>query len=125
MSKLKLKKGDTVRVISGESRGQEGKIVLIDTKKERVTVEGVNMISKHTKPSAKNADGGIVKQEGTIHISNLMFVEGGKTVRIGRVVNTTTNKIERISKKSKAFLYPAAKAFVFVFVVSILIGTTI
>ena len=104
MSKLKLKKGDTVRVISGESRGQEGKIANIDTKKMRAIIEGVNMISKHTKPSAKNADGGIVKQEGTIHVSNLMFVEGGKTVRIGRVVNEKTNKIERISKKTKAVI---------------------
>lgn len=104
MSKLKLKKGDTVRVISGESRGQEGKIATIDTKKMRATIEGVNMISKHTKPSAKNADGGIVKQEGSIHISNLMFVEGGKTVRIGRKVNEKTNKIERISKKTKAVI---------------------
>jgi large subunit ribosomal protein L24 len=101
MSKLKLKKGDTVRVISGEARGQEGKIVSIDTAKNRAIVEGVNMISKHTKPSAKNANGGIVKQEGSIHVSNLMFVEGGKTVRIGRLVNEKTNKIERISKKTK------------------------
>lgn len=104
MSKLKLKKGDTVKVISGESRGQEGKIVSIDTAKNRAIVEGVNMISKHTKPSAKNANGGIVKQEGSIHISNLMLLEGGKTVRVGRVINETTNKIERISKKSKAVI---------------------
>lgn len=102
MSKLKLKKGDTVKVISGESRGQEGKIVSIDTKKERAIVEGVNMISKHTKPSAKNANGGIVKQEGSIHISNLMFLEGGKTVRIGRTLNEKSGKLERISKKTKA-----------------------
>jgi large subunit ribosomal protein L24 len=61
--------------------------------KERVIVEGVNMISKHTKPSAKNANGGIVKQEGSIHISNLMFVEGGKTVRIGRVVDELLTKL--------------------------------
>ena len=104
MSKLKLKKGDTVKVISGESRGQEGKIVSIDTKKMRTVIEGVNMVSKHTKPSAKNADGGIVKQEGSIHLSNVMFVEGGKTVRIGRQVNEKTNKIERISKKTKAVI---------------------
>jgi large subunit ribosomal protein L24 len=101
MSKLKLKKGDTVRVISGESRGQEGKIIFIDTKKSRVIVEGVNMISKHSKPNAKSPNGGITKQEGSIHISNLMFVEGGKTVRLGRQVDEKTNKIVRISKKSK------------------------
>lgn len=101
MSKLKLKKGDTVRVISGEARGQEGKIISIDTKKLRAVVEGVNMISKHSKPNAKNPNGGITKQEGSIHISNLMFVEGGKTTRIGRKVDEKTNKVVRISKKTK------------------------
>ena len=101
MSKLKLKKGDTVKVISGESRGQEGKIASIDVAKSRAVVEGVNMISKHSKPNAKNPNGGIVKEEGTIHISNLMLVEGGKTVRVGRRVNEKTNKLERYSKKSK------------------------
>ena len=97
--KLKLKKGDAVRVISGEAKGQEGKILSIDTKKNRVLVEGVNLISKHTKPNAKSPQGGIVKQEGSIHISNLMLVEGGKTVRVGRLVQD--GKIVRISKKSK------------------------
>ena len=101
MSKLKLKKGDTVRVISGEARGQEGKIIFIDTKKMRAIVEGVNMISKHSKPNAKSPNGGITKQEGGIHISNLMFVEGGKTVRIGRQADEKDQKIVRISKKSK------------------------
>jgi large subunit ribosomal protein L24 len=101
MSKLKLKKGDTVRVISGESRGQEGKIVSIDTKKMRVIVEGVNMISKHSKPNAKSPNGGITKQEGSVHISNVMFVEGGKTVRIGRSVDEKTKHTVRISKKTK------------------------
>lgn len=100
MSKLKLKKGDTVRVISGESRGQEGKIVSIDTKKMRVIVEGVNMISKHTKPNAKSPNGGITKQEGSVHISNVMFVEGGKTVRVGRQVDDKKNVV-RISRKTK------------------------
>ena len=101
MSKLKLKKGDTVKVISGEARGQEGKIIFIDKKKSRVIVEGVNMISKHTKPNAKSPNGGITKQEGSIHISNLMFVEGGKTVRLGRQMDEKSKKIVRISKKSK------------------------
>src|ERR1041384_1702768 len=101
MSKLKLKKGDTVRVISGEARGQEDKIFLINTKKARVIVEGVNMTSKHSKPNAKSPNGGITKQEGSIHISNLMFVEGGKTVRVGRQADEKSNKLVRISKKSK------------------------
>ncbi|MEI8137516.1 MAG: 50S ribosomal protein L24 [Bacteroidota bacterium] len=101
MSKIKLKKGDTVKVISGESRGTQGKIVSIDIKKERAIVEGVNMVSKSEKPSAKNTNGGIVKKEGSIHISNLMFVEGGKTVRLGRKLNEKTQKLERISSKTK------------------------
>ncbi len=101
MSKIKLKKGDTVKVISGESRGTSGKIVSIDIKKQRAVVEGVNMISKSEKPSAKNTNGGIVKKEGSIHISNLMFVEGGKTVRLGRKLNEKTQKLERISSKTK------------------------
>jgi len=87
-------------VISGESRGQEGKIISIDTKKMRVLVEGVNMISKHTKPNAKSPNGGITKQEGSVHISNVMFVEGGKTVRIGRQVDDKKNVV-RISRKTK------------------------
>ncbi len=101
MAKVILKKGDVVRVISGEARGQEGKIIFIDTKKQRAVVEGVNMISKSEKPNAKNTNGGIVKKEGSIHISNLMYVENGKTVRLGRRINEKTNKSERYSKKTK------------------------
>lgn len=101
MSKLKLKKGDTVKVISGEARGQQGKIISIDVKKSRALVEGVNLISKSEKPSAKNTNGGIVKKEGSIHISNLMLLEGGKTVRVGRRIDEKTGKMERISKKTK------------------------
>lgn len=101
MSKLKLKKGDTVKVISGESRGQQGKIISIDPKKMRAVVEGVNMVSKSEKPNAKNTNGGIVKKEGSVHISNLMYVEGGKTVRLGRKLNEKTQKMERISSKTK------------------------
>jgi len=99
--KFKLKKGDLVRVISGESKGQEGKILEINTTKDRILVEGANMISKHTKPNAKNTNGGIVKQEGSMHISNVMLVEGGKTVRIGRQADEKTGKLVRISKKTK------------------------
>jgi len=101
MSKIKLKKGDTVKVISGEARGSQGKIVSIDTKKLRAIVEGVNMISKSEKPSAKNTNGGITKKEGSIHISNLMFVEGGKTVRLGKKTDEKTGKSIRISRKTK------------------------
>jgi large subunit ribosomal protein L24 len=101
MSKIKLKKGDTVKVISGEARGQQGKIITIDPAKSRAIVEGLNMISKSEKPSAKNTNGGITKKEGYIHISNLMFIEGGKTIRLGRKLNEKTQKIERISSKTK------------------------
>ncbi len=104
MSKLKLKKGDTVKVISGESRGQQGKIISIDVKNLRAIVEGVNLISKSEKPNAKNTNGGIVKKEGAIHLSNLMYVEGGKTVRIGRKIDEKTQKMERISSKTKEVL---------------------
>jgi large subunit ribosomal protein L24 len=99
--KFKLKKGDLVRVISGESKGQEGKILEINTTKDRILVEGANMISKHTKPNAKNTNGGIVKQEGSMHISNVMLVEDGKTVRVGRKADEKTGKLVRISKKTK------------------------
>lgn len=99
--KLKLKKDDLVKVISGNAKGQEGKIVSIDTKKSRVVVEGVNMISKHTKPNAKNPNGGIVKVEGTIHISNLMLVVNGKPTRVGRSNDEKTGKLTRIAKKTK------------------------
>lgn len=99
--KLKLKKDDLVKVISGNSKGQEGKIVSIDLKSQRAIVEGVNMISKHTKPNAKSPNGGIVKQEGSIHISNLMLVVGGKPTRVGRQVDEKTGKIVRIAKKTK------------------------
>lgn len=101
MSKIKLKKGDTVKVISGNSRGQQGKIISVDLKKMRALVEGVNMVSKSEKPNAKNTNGGIVKKEGSIHLSNLMFVEGGKTVRLGRKINEKSQKLERVSRKSK------------------------
>ncbi len=101
MSKLKLKKDDVVRVIAGDAKDQEGKILSIDLKKNRAIVEGVNLVSKHTKPNAKSPNGGIVKQEGSIHISNLMLIVGGKTTRVGRQVNEKTGKIERIAKKTK------------------------
>jgi large subunit ribosomal protein L24 len=101
MSKIKLKKGDTVKVLTGEARGQQGKIINIDLKKSRAIVEGVNMISKSEKPSAKNINGGITKKEGSIHISNLMLVEGGKGVRVGRQLNEKSGRLERISKKTK------------------------
>ena len=96
--KLHIKVGDTVKVISGESKGQEGKISNIDREKMRATVSGVNMIKKHNKPSASNPQGGIEEKEGTLHISNLMVVAGGVATRIGR--KDEKGKLVRYSKKS-------------------------
>lgn len=83
MAMLKIKKGDTVRVIAGKDKGKEGKVLDIDRKNGRVLVEGANMITKHMKPSAANANGGIVQREAMIDISNVMYVHKGKTTRIG------------------------------------------
>lgn len=82
--KLHIKVGDTVKVLSGESRGQEGTVLSIDRKKERATVQGVNVVKRHTKPSASEPQGGIIEKEGGIHISNLMVVVKGQASRIGR-----------------------------------------
>ena len=83
MSAIKIKKGDTVKVIAGKDKDKEGKVLKVDHKKNRVVVEGINMITKHTKPSAQNAQGGIVNMEGPIHVSNVMYIHKGKPTRIG------------------------------------------
>jgi len=102
MSKLHIKKGDTVKVIAGNSKGQEGKVIEVLTSKSRALVEGVNMVSKHTKPNAASPQGGIVKQEASIHISNLLVVDpkSGQATRIGRKIDEKTGKLTRYSKKS-------------------------
>lgn len=83
MSTIKIKKGDTVKVIAGRDKDKEGKVLAVDHKNQTLKVEGVNMITKHTKPSAENQQGGIVSQEGPIHVSNVMYVQKGKVTRIG------------------------------------------
>ncbi|MDE6748801.1 MAG: 50S ribosomal protein L24 [Lachnospiraceae bacterium] len=83
MSTLKIKKGDTVKVIAGKDKDKEGKVVSIDRKNGRVLVEGINKITKHEKPSAANQNGGIVQKEAPIDISNVMYVHKGKPTRIG------------------------------------------
>jgi large subunit ribosomal protein L24 len=100
-TKLHIKKGDTVVVIAGESKGQKGKVLSVQVEKQRAVVEGINMVSKHTKPNAKNTQGGIVKQEAPVHISNLMLVEPatGNPTRIGRRIGEN-GKLVRYSKKS-------------------------
>jgi large subunit ribosomal protein L24 len=97
--KLHIKVGDTVKVLSGESKGQEGKILKIDRSKLRAIVGGVNMVKKHSKPSAADPQGGIIEKEAGLHISNLMVVVNGQATKIGRKENDKGD-IVRYSKKS-------------------------
>ena len=83
MASLKIKKGDTVKVIAGRDKDKEGKVIAINRKKNTLLVEGVNMITKHTKPSMANQQGGIVHQEAPLDISNVMYLHKGKATRIG------------------------------------------
>ncbi len=83
MSALKIKKGDTVRVIAGKDVDKEGKVLDVNTKNNTVLVEGVNMVTKHTKPSAANQQGGIITKEAYIHVSNVMYLHKGQPARIG------------------------------------------
>ncbi|GGW77674.1 MULTISPECIES: 50S ribosomal protein L24 [Flavobacteriales] len=99
MRKLKIKSGDTVRVIAGDHKGQEGKVQKVLIEKNKAIVEGVNTISKHEKPSASNPQGGIVKKEAPIHISNLSLLDkDGNTTRVG--YKEEDGKKVRFSKKS-------------------------
>ncbi|MGN1246356.1 MAG: 50S ribosomal protein L24 [Muribaculaceae bacterium] len=101
MSKLHIKKGDTVIVNAGDDRGKQGRVVRVLVSKNKAVVEGVNVVSKSTKPSAKHPQGGIVKMEAPIHVSNLSLIDpkSGKATRIGRRVNEDGVKV-RYSKKS-------------------------
>ena len=101
MKKLRIKKGDTVYVNAGNDKGKTGKVLSVDPQADRAVVEGVNMVSKHTKPNSKQPQGGIVKQEAPIHISNLNVVDPktGKATRIGRKLNAD-GKLVRYAKKS-------------------------
>ncbi len=83
MATSKIKVGDTVRVIAGKDKDKEGKVLSIDRKNNRVIVEGVNKVMKHSKPNAQNQTGGIIEKEGSVHISNVMYVHKGKAVRVG------------------------------------------
>ena len=101
MSKLNIKKGDTVYVLSGEDKGQQGRVLSVQAAKQRAIVEGINIVSKSTKPSAKHPQGGIVKKEAPIHISNLALIDpkSGKPTRVGYRVNEKGEKV-RYAKKS-------------------------
>ena len=83
MSMLKIKKGDTVKVIAGKDKDKEGKVIAVNQKTGKVIVEGVNMLTKHTKPSMANQNGGIIHQEGPIDASNVMYLHKGEATRIG------------------------------------------
>lgn len=99
MTKLKIKSGDTVKVIAGDHKGSEGKVLKVLKDKNRAIVEGVNMVKKHTKPSAQNPQGGIVEKEASLHISNLSLLTGnGDTTRVG--YRMEGDKKVRFSKKS-------------------------
>ena len=99
--KLHIKKGDVVFVNSVDNKGQQGRVLEVLVEKERAIVEGINLVSKHTKPNAKTQKGGIIKKEASVHISNLNLIDpsSGKPTRIGRKLNDS-NKLVRYSKKS-------------------------
>ena len=99
MTKFKIKTGDTVQVITGDHKGSEGKVVKVFMDKNKAIVEGVNMVKKHTKPSAKNPQGGIIEKEAPIHISNLsLLTKKGEATRVG--YRSEGGKKVRFSKKS-------------------------
>lgn len=103
--KLHVRKGDTVKVIAGDDKGKSGKVMEVIVEKRRVVIEGVNMVTKHQKPSAGKPEGGIKKVEGTVHISNLMVIDpaSGLPVRIGRKINEK-GRLQRYSKKTGEFI---------------------
>ncbi|MBR3396975.1 MAG: 50S ribosomal protein L24 [Lachnospiraceae bacterium] len=95
---VKIKKGDTVKVIAGKDKDKEGKVLSVDQKKNRVLVEGVNMVKKHEKPSGRNQQGGIITREAPIDLSNVMYLYKGKPTRIGYKVED--GKKVRIAKST-------------------------
>lgn len=96
---MKIKKGDTVKVISGANLGKEGKVLKVYPKTNKVIVEGVNVIKKHAKPTQSHPDGGILEYEAPIHASNVMFVDKKGATRVGYKFVTETVKKEEVSKK--------------------------
>jgi large subunit ribosomal protein L24 len=100
-TKLHIRKGDMVTVLSGDSRGMTGKVLNVDTDRQLAIVEGINLVSKHTKPNAKSPQGGIIKKEAFVHISNLMVNDStGKPTRTGRKIDPKKNISARYSKNS-------------------------
>ena len=105
IKKIYIKKGDTVKILTGNDKGKTGKVLEIITSKYRAIVEGINMVTKHVKPSAEKPEGGLINTEATLHISNLMLVEpaSGEPTRVGRKLNAD-GKNQRYSKKSGEFI---------------------
>ncbi len=102
MMKIKIIKNDTVLVTTGNSKGVKGKVIKVFPKENKAVVEGVNLVSKHTKPNAANPQGGIIKQEAKIHISNLMLIDpkSGNPTKVGRERDEKTGKLVRVVKKT-------------------------
>ncbi len=98
---IKLKKGDSVQVIAGADKNKSGKILDIDRKKNRVLVEGVNVVTKHVKPNAQNQQGGIIEKEAFIDVSNVMFLHKGKPVRLGYEVEVTEKDGKQVKTKKR------------------------
>ena len=98
MATLKIKKGDTVKVIAGKDKDREGKVTSVDAKNHRIIVEGINMVTKHEKPSMKNQNGGIIQKEAPLDISNVMYVHKGKPTRVG--FKTENDKKVRFAKST-------------------------
>lgn len=101
MSTMKLKQGDKVVLTTGKDKGKEGKILFVDRKKNRIIVEGANMLTKHTKPNAMHQQGGIIKKEGFIHASNVMFLYKGKPTRLGYKVTKETKNGKEVTVKTR------------------------
>lgn len=102
-TKLHIKKGDTVKVITGDDKGKTGKVLRVIPSENRAVVEGLNIVTKHRKPSAQNTSGKIDKIEAPIHLSNLMVVIGGQPTRVGRKLNDD-GKLQRVARKTGAFI---------------------
>ena len=99
MSTMKIKKGDMVQIIAGKDKGKSGKVIAVNHKEGRVYVEGLNMITRHTKPSVANREGGIITTEGPIDASNVMYLDDGKVSRIGFVFDGTDENGKPIKKR--------------------------
>ena len=106
MKKLNIKKNDTVLVLAGSSKGKREKVVKVLPKLSRIIVEGVNVVSKHTKPNAANPDGGIIKKELPIHYSNVVLIDpkSANPCKVGKKMNEKSKKFERYNKKTGEFI---------------------